>query len=145
MEDIRIAIGSDHGGFRLKEKIVQYLRGENIEFSDFGTYDEESCNYPAIAKKVAKEVSEGNFDRGILVCGTGIGVSISANKVKGIRAAVCSDTYSAKMSRAHNNANILCIGQRVVGEGLALDIIDIWLKSTFDGGRHKIRVDMIEE
>lgn len=144
MEKLKIAIGSDHGGFKLKEKIIEYLRGENLEFKDFGTFDEESCNYPEIAKKISTEVANGSFDRGILICGTGIGVSIAANKVKGIRAALCSDTFSAKASRGHNNANILCLGQRVIGESLALDILDIWLKSEFEGGRHKIRVDMIE-
>ena len=144
MENLEIAIGADHGGFRLKEKIVEHFRGKNIKFKDFGTFDEESCNYPDIAKKVSQEVATGNFSRGILVCGTGIGMSIVANKVRGIRAALCADTFSAKASRAHNNANILCLGQRVTGEGLALEILDTWLQSEFEGGRHKIRVDMME-
>ena len=144
MNKLKIAIGSDHGGFKLKEKVIEYFRGENLEFKDFGTFDEESCNHPDIAKTVAAEVTGEHFNRGILICGTGIGVSIAANKIKGIRAALCSDTYSAKMSRAHNNANILCLGQRVIGEGLALDIVDVWLKSEFEGGRHKTRVNMIE-
>jgi len=145
MKNNKIAIGSDHGGFRLKETIIKHLRGMNIEFQDFGTYDEESCDYPEYAKKVASVVAEGGFNKGILVCGTGIGVSIVANKIKGIRAALCCDTFSAKASRAHNNANILCLGQRVIGEGLALDIVDAWLESEFEAGRHKIRVDKIEE
>lgn len=145
MENNKIAIGSDHGGFRLKESIIQHLRGMNIEFQDFGTYDEESCDYPDYAKKVASAVAEGDFNKGILVCGTGIGVSIVANKYKGIRAALCCDTFSAKASRAHNDANILCLGQRVIGEGLALDIVDVWLESEFEAGRHKIRVEKIEE
>ncbi|MFA7658554.1 MAG: ribose 5-phosphate isomerase B [Candidatus Gastranaerophilaceae bacterium] len=144
MENLKIAIGADHGGFKLKEKIIQYLRGKNIEFKDFGTFDEESCNYPEIAKKVAQEVANSNFGKGILVCGTGIGMSIAANKIKGIRAALCSDAFSAKASRGHNDANILCLGQRTVGEGPAIDIVDVWLNSKFEGGRHKIRVDMIE-
>lgn len=144
MKNLKIAIGADHGGFRLKEKVIEYLRGKNLEFKDFGTFDEESCNYPEITKKVALEVANGSFDRGILVCGTGIGVSIVANKIKGVRAALCSDTFSAKASRGHNNANILCLGQRVIGEGLALEIVETWLNSEFEGGRHKIRVDMIE-
>lgn len=144
MNNLKIAIGSDHGGFRLKGKIVEYLRGQNIQFEDFGTFDEESCDYPVVAQKIAKDVADKKFDRGILVCGTGIGVSIAANKTKGIRAALCSDTFSAKMSRAHNDANILCLGQRVIGEGLAMEIVDVWLKSEFEGGRHKIRVDKIE-
>jgi len=145
MENLKIAIGSDHGGFRLKGKIIEYLRGQNIQFEDFGAFDEESCDYPDIAKEIAQEVVLKKFDKGILICGTGIGVSIAANKVKGIRAAVCSDTFSAKMSRAHNDANILCLGQRVIGEGLALEIVEAWLKSEFEGGRHKIRVEKTEE
>lgn len=145
MENLKIAIGSDHGGFRLKEKIIEYLRGKNIEFKDFGTYDEESCHYPEIAKKVAKEVINSNFNRGILICGTGIGVSIVANKIKGIRAALCSDTFSAKMARAHNDSNVLCLGQRVTGEGLAIEIVENWLESDFEEGRHKIRVRMMED
>lgn len=145
MENIRIAIGSDHGGFKLKQKVIEFLRGKNIPFKDIGTFDEESCNYPDIAKLVSKEVISGSFDRGILICGTGIGVSITANKIKGIRAALCSETFSARMSREHNDANVLCLGQRVTGEGLALDIVDIWLKAEFEGGRHKIRVEKIED
>ncbi len=144
MDTLKIAIGADHGGFRLKKKIIEYLREKNVEFKDFGTFDEESCNYPDIAKKVSLEVATGNFNKGILICGTGIGMSIVANKTKGIRAALCADTFSAKASRAHNNANILCLGQRVTGEGLALEILDIWLNSSFESGRHKTRVDMIE-
>lgn len=144
MDNLKILIGADHGGFKLKEKIIEHLRDQNIPFEDFGTFDEESCNYPEIAKKVAQEVSQNPSYKGILVCGTGIGVSIVANKVKGIRAALCADTFSARMSRAHNDANILCLGQRVTGEGLALDIVETWLKSEFEGGRHKNRVNMIE-
>ena len=144
MEDLRVIIGSDHGGFRYKETIIDYLKARNIEFFDVGTYTRESCDYPEIAQNLAKKVASGKFNRGILVCGTGIGMSIAANKVKGIRAALCGDTYSARVSRAHNNANVLCLGERVIGEHLALDIVDIWLKTGFEGGRHKRRVDMIE-
>ena len=144
MEDIKVAIGSDHGGFHYKESIIDYLKARNIEFVDVGTHTLESCDYPDIAKLVANKVTSGEVQRGILVCGTGIGMSIAANKIRGIRAAVCSDTYSARVSRAHNNANILCIGERVIGEHLALDIVDIWLKTGFEGGRHKRRVDKIE-
>jgi len=144
MENLKIAIGSDHGGFNYKESVIDYLRARNIEFVDVGTYTRESCDYPEIAKAVARKVVAGEVDRGILICGTGIGMSITANKIKGVRAALCSDTYSARVSRAHNNANILCIGERVIGEHLALDIVDIWLKTGFEGGRHKRRVDMIE-
>ncbi len=145
MENIKIAIGADHGGFKLKERIIQHLRGLNVEFQDYGTFDEQSCDYPDYAKKVASVVASGDFNKGILVCGTGIGVSIVANKTKGVRAALCSDTFSAKASRAHNDANILCLGQRVIGEGLALDIVDAWLNSEFEAGRHKIRVNKIED
>ena len=144
MDHLKVVIGSDHGGFRYKESIIDYLKVRGIEFVDVGTHTPESCDYPEIAREVAKRVAKGEFDRGILVCGTGIGMSIAANKVHGIRAALCSDTYSARVSRAHNNANVLCIGERVIGEHLALDIVDIWLKTGFEGGRHKRRVDMIE-
>ena len=144
MDKLKVAIGCDHGGFDLKQKVIDYLKARDIEFKDFGIYIKEASDYPEIAKVVAKEVSENKFDRGILICGTGIGMSITANKIKGIRASLCPDTYSARVSRAHNNANILCLGARVVGEYLALDIVDIWLKTGFEGGRHKKRIDMIE-
>lgn len=144
MENIKVALGSDHGGFNYKEHIIDYLKARNIEFVDVGTHTRESCDYPEIAKEVAQKVAKGEYNRGILVCGTGIGMSIVANKVKGIRAALCGDTYSARVSRAHNNSNVLCLGERVIGEHLALDIVDIWLKTGFEGGRHKKRVDMIE-
>ena len=144
MENLKIAIGSDHGGFHYKESVIEYLKARNIDFTDVGTHTRESCDYPEIARLVCDKVRAGEADRGILICGTGIGMSIAANKVKGIRAALCSDTYSARVSRAHNNANVLCIGERVIGEHLALDIVDIWLKTGFEGGRHKRRVDMIE-
>lgn len=144
MEKLKVAIGCDHGGFDLKQKVIDYLKARDIEFKDFGVYIKEASDYPEIAKIVSKEVAANKFDRGILICGTGIGMSIVANKVKGIRASLCPDTYSARVSRAHNNANILCLGARVVGEYLALDIVDIWLKTGFEGGRHKKRIDMIE-
>lgn len=144
MEDLKVAIGSDHGGFHYKEHIIDYLKARNIEFIDVGTHTRESCDYPEIAKAVTDKIRSGEANRGILVCGTGIGMSISANKARGIRAALCGDTYSARVSRAHNNANVLCIGERVIGEHLALDIVDIWLKTGFEGGRHKRRVDMLE-
>lgn len=144
MEDLKVAIGSDHGGFLYKEKVIEYLKSRNIPFIDLGTHTREACDYPEIARAVAERVISGKSNRGILICGTGIGMSIAANKVRGIRAALCGDTYSARVSRAHNNANILCIGERVIGEHLALDIVDIWLKTGFEGGRHKRRVDIIE-
>ncbi len=145
MDKIKIAIGSDHGGFDYKASIIKALQVKGYDVVDMGTYSPESCDYPIIAKKVARAVAKGDFEKGILVCGTGIGMSMAANKVKGIRAAVCGDTFSARATRAHNNANILCLGQRVVGEGLALDIVDIWLTTKFEGGRHERRVNMIEE
>lgn len=144
MENLKIAIGCDHGGFQLKEKIKEYLEVHGIEFNDFGITSFEQSDYPIVAKEVAKEVAAGNFDRGILVCGTGLGMSIAANKTKGIRAVALENTYSARVSRAHNNSNILCLGERVIGQNLALDIVDVWLKTGFEGGRHKRRLDMIE-
>ncbi len=142
---MKIALGSDHAGLSLKREIIKHLEEKNLEIKDFGTYTEESCDYPDYAYAVAKEVSEKNYDLGVLVCGTGIGISIAANKVKGIRAAACSDTFSAHASREHNNANIIALGERVVGVGLALDIVDTFLNSNFQGDRHQRRVDKITE
>jgi len=140
---MKIAIGSDHGGYNLKEIIKNYLAQRGIEFEDMGTYSTESCDYTDYAVKTAKAVVSGEYERGILICGTGIGISIAANKVKGIRAALCGDTFSARMSREHNDSNILCMGERVIGAGLAVDIVDEWLKGTFAGGRHAGRVQKI--
>jgi len=140
---MKIAVGSDHGGFRLKQQIISFLKENNYEFKDFGTYDAESVDYPDYALQVAEAVASGEFDRGILVCGTGIGIGIAANKVPGIRAALCNDTFSARASREHNDANILTIGERVVGPGLALDIVRVWLESEFTGGRHAKRLEKI--
>lgn len=120
------------------------MNKKGVEVKDFGTYTIESCDYPVIAKEVAGEVAAGNFDNGILVCGTGLGMSIVANKTKGIRAVTCFDATTARMSKSHNNANILCLGERITGEYLALDIVETWLKTDFEGGRHKRRVDMFE-
>ncbi len=144
MKNLRIAIGSDHGGFEYKSEIIDYLKENGYTYTDVGTYSKESCDYPIIAKKVAQKIVSGEADRGILICGTGIGMSIAANKVKGIRAALCSDTFSAKATRAHNNSNILCLGQRVIGDCLALDIVTVWLNTEFEGGRHQRRIDEIE-
>ncbi|MCL1848190.1 MAG: ribose 5-phosphate isomerase B [Clostridiales bacterium] len=138
---MKIAVGSDHGGFQLKETIKAWLLENGYEVEDKGTYDEQSCDYPDYGKAVALEVAGGKADKGILACGTGIGISISANKVKGIRAAVCGDTFSARMCRLHNDANILSLGQRVTGPGLALDIVEIWLNTEFEGGRHANRIE----
>ena len=140
----KIIIGSDHAGFNLKNKLIQFIENKGIEIDDAGTYSTESCDYPKIAKEVAEKISSKEYEKGILVCGTGIGMSIAANKIKGIRAAVVSDTCSARMSRMHNNSNILCLGERIVGEELAKDITEIWLNTDFLGERHARRVDMIE-
>lgn len=137
-----IIIGSDHGGFKLKSEIIKHLQELGYEVSDLGCYNTESCDYPIIAKAVAEKVLEKN-SRGILVCGTGIGVSIAANRFNGIRASHCTDTFTARMTRMHNDSNILCLGERITGVGLALDIVDIWLKTEFEGGRHQKRIDMI--
>lgn len=140
----KIIIGSDHAGFNLKNKLISYIQAKGIEVYDAGTYNTESCDYPIIAKNVANKIAQKEYERGILICGTGIGMSMAANKIKGIRAAVVSDTCSAKMSRLHNNSNILCMGERIVGEELAKDITNIWLTTEFLGERHQRRIDMIE-
>lgn len=142
---MKIAIGCDHGGFQLKGEIISYLKEEGYEVQDFGTYSEESCDYPDYAIKVAESVASKENELGIIICGTGIGVSIVANKVPGIRAALCSDTFSAHATRQHNNANILTMGQRVVGIGLALDIVKTFLTSEFEGGRHERRIEKIKQ
>ena len=142
---MKIAIGADHGGYDYKEEILGLLQSKGYEVKDFGTFSKDSCDYPVIAKAVAKDVAAGNFDRGILICGTGIGMSIVANKVKGIRAALCSDTFSARATREHNNSNILCLGARVIGNKLAEDIVKIWLETPFSNEeRHLRRIGMIE-
>lgn len=142
---MKIAVGSDHAGYSLKKIILEHLNDKGVEVEDFGTYSDASCDYPDYALKVAEEVAAKNFEFGILVCGTGIGISISANKVPGIRAAVCSDTFSAHASREHNNANIIALGERIVGPGLAIDIVDTFLSSEFEGGRHQRRIDKISD
>lgn len=140
-----IALGSDHGGFALKQEIIKYLEENRIEYRDFGSYSENSCDYPEYAKKVANAVVSGGFERGILICGTGIGVSIAANKVKGIRCALCHDCFSAKATREHNDANVLAMGGRIVGPGLALQIVDIFLHTEFSRDeRHMRRISQIE-
>ena len=140
-----IAIGADHGGYELKEAIKKHLEQRDIEYKDFGTFSGEAVDYPLIAKEVSEFVATENADCGILVCGTGIGMSIAANKVKGIRAACCSDTFSARFTKMHNNTNVLCLGGRVLGVGLALDVVDAYLDASFEGGRHEKRVNMIME
>jgi ribose 5-phosphate isomerase B len=140
---LKIAIGSDHGGFLLKDEIVKYLKEKNIDFVDFGCFTKEPVDYPDIGQAVGEAVAAGGYDKGIICCGTGIGISISANKVPGVRAALCGDCFSAKASREHNDANVLALGERVLGAGLAKMIVDIWLSSEFQGGRHGRRVEKI--
>ncbi|MCL6449256.1 MAG: ribose 5-phosphate isomerase B [Armatimonadetes bacterium] len=140
---MRVAIGGDHGGWRLKEEIIALLQQKGIAYRDFGAFSPEAVDYPDFALKVAEAVRSGEYDRGILCCGTGIGVAIAANKVPGIRAALCHDTFSARAAREHNNANILTLGERVIGPGLAKEIVETWLKAEFQGGRHARRVEKI--
>lgn len=138
-----IAIGSDHGGINLKKALISYLEQNGMEYNDFGTHDSSSCDYPDVALTLATAVAEGKYQKGVLICGTGIGMSIAANKVKGIRAALCHDVFSAKMSRMHNNANILCCGERVIGAGHFMEIVAAFLNTSFEGGRHAVRVGKI--
>jgi ribose 5-phosphate isomerase B len=142
---MRIILGSDHGGRRLKEEIKELLSSMEIETADVGCHSDESCDYPDFALPVAQKVAAGEYDLGILVCGTGIGMSIAANKVKGIRCAVVSDEFSARMSREHNNANILALGERVVGPDLAKSIVKTWISTEFSGDRHQRRLQKIRE
>jgi ribose 5-phosphate isomerase B len=140
-----IAIGSDHGGIKLKGAILEYLKNKGIDVKDFGTYTTESVDYPDIAKLVGEAVVNGQCQKGIVICGTGIGISIAVNKIKGVRAALCTNSFMAKMSREHNDSNVLALGERVLGQDLALDIVETWLEKEFAGGRHKNRVDKILE
>ncbi len=141
-----IALGCDHGGYALMQEVITYLEKENISYQNFGTDSEDSCDYAVYAKKVAYAVANGECEKGILICGTGIGISIAANKVKGIRAALCGDCFSAKATREHNNANILAMGARVVGVGLALEIVRVFLNTPFSNEeRHIRRISQIEE
>lgn len=142
----KIYIGADSAGYNLKEEVKEYLSGKGYEVVDCGCNSTASCHYPEFASRVCKSV-QGELDSsfGILICGTGIGMSMCANKHKGIRAALCSDTYSARMTRCHNDANLLCMGARVIGSCLALDIVDAFLSAEFEGGRHAVRVKMIED
>ena len=141
---MKIVIGADRGGYQAKEAVLEYLTGQGFQVEDYGTFSEESCDYPDVAHKVSKAVANGEFNLGILICGTGIGMSLAANKVAGIRAALRQDTYSARMARAHNDSNVLCLGARVTGLGLMLDIVDTYVQGSFAGGRHALRVEKIE-
>ncbi|MBC7346955.1 MAG: ribose 5-phosphate isomerase B [Clostridia bacterium] len=140
---MRIALGSDHAGYSLKEEIKAYLAEQGIGYQDFGTFDTTAVDYPDFALMVAEAVAGRQYDCGILTCGTGIGVTIAANKVPGIRAALCHDTFSARASREHNDANILTLGGRVIGPGLAREIVSVWLAAKFAGGRHRRRLEKI--
>ncbi len=141
---MRIAIASDHAGFGLKQEIIQHLKDEGYEYQDFGPYNAEAVDFPDYARPVAEAVAKGEFEWGILICGTGIGMSMAANKIKGARASLCHDGYTAYMTRAHNDANVLCMGSRVTGLGVALNIVDIWLSTAFSGvDRHQRRVDKL--
>lgn len=141
-----IAIGSDHGGFDLKQTVVKYLEERGIPYQDMGCDSKASCDYPIFGRAVAEAVAEGKCDKGIVICTTGIGISISANKVAGIRCALCSDTFSAKMTRLHNDANVLALGGGIVGDNLALDIVETFLNTEFSGGeRHCNRIELIEK
>ena len=142
---MKIAIGSDHGGYGLKELIRKHLQEKGFDIKDFGTDSTASVDYPDFAKAVGEAVVAGEFQRGILICGPGIGISIAANKIPGVRCALVGDCFSAKATRQHNDANILALGERVVGPGLALEIVDIWLSAEFEGGRHQGRVDKIAD
>ena len=140
-----IAIGSDHGGFDLKELVIRHLKEKGMEVKDLGCYDKSSCDYPTYGKAVANAVADGSCEKGIVICTTGIGISITAKKVKGIRAALCADTLSAKLTRLHNDANVLAMGAGIVGPNLALEIVDTFLNTEFSGEeRHQRRIDAIE-
>lgn len=141
----KIVMASDHAGFDLKNTLVEQLKNDGYEVEDAGTYSKDSCDYPVFAEKACRYMLEGKAELCILVCGTGIGMSMAANKVRGVRAACCSDTYSAKYTRLHNDANVLCMGARVVGEGLAYEIAKVFLETEFEGGKHLRRIKMIND
>lgn len=143
---MKLAIGADHGGYILKKEIVDFLsKIGNIEVADYGVSGPESVDYPDYGRKVSEAVSNGTVDRGILICGTGIGMSIVANRFPNVRAALCHDNFTARMSRLHNDANVLVMGERVIGRGVALDIVKAWLETEFEGSRHQRRLDKIEQ
>jgi ribose 5-phosphate isomerase B len=140
---MKIGLGSDHAGLRLKSTIVAVLEEEGYQVSDFGTTSEDSCDYPEFARLVAEAVRDGRCERGILVCATGVGMAVCANKVRGVRAGACNDLFSARYSRLHNDLNVLCLGERIIGPGLAQEIVRVWLDTPFEGGRHARRLDLI--
>jgi ribose 5-phosphate isomerase B len=142
---MNIIIGSDHGGFELKEVCRKFIETlPDCEVSDAGTFSEDSMDYPQVAHKVARAISEGEFERGILICGTGIGMSVTANRYPGIRACLCHNLFTARLSREHNDANILVMGGRVIGKGIAIEMVKLFLQTPFDGGRHELRLNQIE-
>ena len=141
MENKRIVMGSDHAGYTLKQKVKEHLTARGFEVMDVGTHENASCNYTIYAHELCETITSGNADLGILICGTGIGMSMAANKHPGIRAAACENTFSARMTRMHNDANVLCMGERVIGYGLACDMADLFVDTPFEGGRHQPRVD----
>jgi ribose 5-phosphate isomerase B len=142
-KSVKIAVGSDHGGFEFKQLIIKFLHEIGQDVDDVGCYDTQSVDYPDVADNVCAQVQSGACERGILICGTGIGMSISANRNRDIRAALCHEAYTARMSREHNNANVLCLGGRVLGPEIALDIVGIWVETEFAGGRHQRRLDKL--
>ncbi len=141
----KIVIGADHAGFILKDKLAAYLREKGYSVLDVGTNSADSCDYPIFAEKTCMAVKNGDAELGILVCGTGIGMSMAANKINGIRAACCSDVFSARYTRLHNDANVLCMGARVVGEGLAIELLDAFVETEFEGGKHERRVNLLTD
>ena len=140
---MKMAIACDHSALELKAEVMNLLAARGIEYEDFGTYTTDSCHYPIFGARAAQAVADGRCDLGIVICGTGIGISMAANKIKGIHCALCSDTFSAKMTRIHNNSNMLALGARVIGVELAKEIVNAWLDAEFEGGRHQVRIDMI--
>ena len=142
---MKIAVGSDHGGIKLRQLIADHLAEAGHTISDFGTDSAESCDYPKFAELVARSVASGETELGILVCGSGIGMSIAANKIEGVRAALCFNTYMGRMTRLHNDANVLCLGERVLGQGTALSVVDAFVSTSFEGGRHQRRLDLITQ
>lgn len=140
-----IIIGSDHAGFSLKEKVKEFIENKGFSVEDAGCYDESSVHYPKIAQDLSGRVSRGEFEKGILICGTGIGMSITANRFDNVRATLCHDHFTAKMSRMHNNSNVLCMGARVIGQDVAMEMVETWLDTEFEGGRHQTRLSMIDE
>jgi ribose 5-phosphate isomerase B len=141
---MKIIIGSDHAGYHMKEKVIIHLRERGVEVEDAGTYNEESVDYTDYGKAVAAKVSDASFDRGILICGTGLGMSMVANRFRGVRAALANDLFSAIMSRRHNDSNILVMGGRLIGDALAMEIVDTWIETLFEGGRHQRRVEKMD-